>query len=89
MSLSKVLYWTGEERGVWGPGQLALHDGGYLVFGGDAVDKGAGDIRVVKSLLALKRRYPSQAPILSLFAHTHVCIFTYIRYIIQTCISFI
>ena len=26
------------------------------------MDKGAGDIRVVKTLLALKRRQPSQAP---------------------------
>ena len=29
---------------------------------GDAVDKGAGDLRVVKTLLALKQRYGSRAP---------------------------
>lgn len=35
VSLSKVLFWTGEERGVWGPGDLALREEGYLVFGGE------------------------------------------------------
>ena len=34
-----------------------------MVFpSGDAVDKGAGDIRVVKTLLSLKQRYGSRAP---------------------------
>ena len=60
ISLSSVLYWSGYDQGVWGPGELHLRDSGYLVFGGDAVDKGAGDIRVVKMLLALKRRYWSR-----------------------------
>ena len=57
---SKVLYWDGEERGVWGPGILRLRPNGMLVFGGDAPDKGPGDIRLVKTLLSLKRRFPQQ-----------------------------
>jgi hypothetical protein len=32
-----------------------------LVFGGDAPDKGSGDIRLVKTLLGLKKRFPQQA----------------------------
>ncbi|CAE6967980.1 unnamed protein product [Symbiodinium sp. CCMP2456] len=60
VSLSHVLFWDGEERGAWGPGQLCMREDGYLVFGGDAVDKGPGDIRVVKTLLSLKQRYWSR-----------------------------
>ena len=37
---------------------------------GDAVDKGAGDIRVVKTLLTLKQRYGSRAPRPTFF-HSH------------------
>lgn len=59
---SKVLYWDEEERGVWGPGILRIRANGMLVFGGDAPDKGPGDIRLVKTLLSLKRRFPQQAP---------------------------
>ena len=58
---SKVLYWDGEERGDWGPGVLRLRSHGMLVFGGDAPDKGPGDIRLVKTLLSLKKRFPQQA----------------------------
>lgn len=57
VSWSQVLGWSGLDRGLWGPGELQLAEHGYLVFGGDAVDKGSGDIRVVKTLLELKRRY--------------------------------
>lgn len=57
---SKVLYWDDEERGDWGPGILRLRSNGMLVFGGDAPDKGPGDIRLVKILLSLKRRFPEQ-----------------------------
>jgi len=58
---SKVLYWDDEERGDWGPGILRLRANGMLVFGGDAPDKGPGDIRLVKTLLGLKKRFPQQA----------------------------
>ena len=58
---SKVLYWDDEERGDWGPGILRLRSNGMLVFGGDAADKGPGDIRLVKTLISLKKRFPKQA----------------------------
>ena len=32
----------------------------YFVFGGDAVDKGPGDIRLVRALVDLKQRYPNR-----------------------------
>jgi len=57
VSKSSVLYFEGDEMGVWGPGTLTLHDNCMLVFGGDAVDKGTGDIRFTKTLLSLKERY--------------------------------
>ena len=34
-----------------------LREGGILVIGGDAVDKGTGDIRMEKMVLSLKQRY--------------------------------
>ena len=39
---------------------LSLVDGGFFVFGGDAVDKGLGDIRLVTALVDLKHRYPDR-----------------------------
>lgn len=36
----------------------------YFVYGGDAVDKGPGDIRLVRALVDLKRRYPSRVYLL-------------------------
>lgn len=39
---------------------FVLADNGYIVHGGDAVDKGPGDIRVVKALTSLKKRYPGR-----------------------------
>lgn len=57
---SEVLEWTGPDRGLWGPGELCIRDGCMFVFGGDAPDKGPGDIRVVKTLLSLKARYPDR-----------------------------
>eukprot|EP00747_Dinoflagellata_sp_TGD_P149343 gnl/TRDRNA2_/TRDRNA2_177002_c1_seq1.p1 gnl/TRDRNA2_/TRDRNA2_177002_c1~~gnl/TRDRNA2_/TRDRNA2_177002_c1_seq1.p1 ORF type:complete len:537 (+),score=101.95 gnl/TRDRNA2_/TRDRNA2_177002_c1_seq1:94-1611(+) len=60
VSRSKVLYFEGPDLGVWGPGTLALADDGILVFGGDSQDKGPGDIRFGKAILALKRRYPDR-----------------------------
>ena len=60
---SKVLYWDDEERGDWGPGILRLRSNSMLVFGGDAPDKGPGDIRLVKTLISLKKRFPKQADV--------------------------
>jgi len=60
VSRSKVLDWHGPDRGVWGPGVLVLRKGGMLVFGGDATDKGPGDIRFTKSLLSLKACNPDR-----------------------------
>ena len=40
--------------------ELTLHPGCQLVFGGDAVDKGPGDLRFLRSLLSLKARYPER-----------------------------
>jgi len=57
---SSILDWVGDSKGVWGPGELRLQDHGILVFGGDAPDKGPGDIRVVKSLATLKKGHPTQ-----------------------------
>jgi hypothetical protein len=36
----------------------------YFVYGGDAVDKGPGDIRLVRALVDLKKRYPSHVYLL-------------------------
>jgi len=57
---SEVLYWGDDERGVWGPGTLMLHEDCVLVFGGDTSDKGPGDIRFVKTMLSLKQRFPDR-----------------------------
>ncbi|OEU12018.1 hypothetical protein FRACYDRAFT_147895, partial [Fragilariopsis cylindrus CCMP1102] len=43
---------------------LALKEEAYFVYGGDAVDKGPGDIRLVHALVALKRRYPHRVYLL-------------------------
>ena len=40
--------------------ELDLRDGCYFVFGGDSVDKAPGDIRLCRSLVSLKRRYPDR-----------------------------
>mmetsp|Transcript_57436 Transcript_57436/g.101960 ORF Transcript_57436/g.101960 Transcript_57436/m.101960 type:complete len:873 (-) Transcript_57436:105-2723(-) len=54
---SQILTWDEEEgdQGCWGPGTLRLKSNGILVFGGDATDKGPGDIRIVKTLTKLKQ----------------------------------
>jgi hypothetical protein len=39
---------------------LELCDDSQLVFGGDVCDRGAGDIRIVRELLGLKRKYPER-----------------------------
>ena len=56
VSQSEVLRWTA--GGTDGAAQLELAPDGYLIHGGDAVDKGTGDIRIVRHLTQLKRTYP-------------------------------
>jgi hypothetical protein len=40
--------------------ELVLEDGAYFVFGGDVVDKGPGDIRLCRQLVALKQKHPDR-----------------------------
>ncbi len=48
---------------VWAKGTVELRDGTGVVFGGDAVDKGTGDIRIVKIMVDLKKRYGARVVI--------------------------
>lgn len=41
-----------------------VDDSCIFVFGGDVVDKGAGDIRLCRQLVSLKRRYPDRVALL-------------------------
>jgi hypothetical protein len=50
---SSVLSWDSD-------GSLTLVDNGYFVHGGDAVDKGPGDIRVLRAMVELKEKYPDR-----------------------------
>eukprot|EP00927_Polykrikos_kofoidii_P003908 TRINITY_DN11567_c0_g1_i1.p1 TRINITY_DN11567_c0_g1~~TRINITY_DN11567_c0_g1_i1.p1 ORF type:complete len:702 (-),score=136.39 TRINITY_DN11567_c0_g1_i1:123-2228(-) len=52
---SRVLSWCDED-----PALLTIADGGYLVFGGDACDKGPGDIRITRALVLLQKQYPER-----------------------------
>eukprot|EP00736_Rhodelphis_marinus_P008717 Rmarinus@m.29660 len=54
---SSVLYY---DVGRDGELRLRLRHNKYFVFGGDAVDKGPGDIRFVKLLINLKKEYPDR-----------------------------
>jgi hypothetical protein len=55
VEISKVLNWANAEKT-----SLILKDGASFVFGGDSQDKGIGDIRFVKMMLALKAKYPDR-----------------------------
>ena len=45
--------------------QLDLqHENCYFVYGGDAVDKGIGDIRLCRALVSLKQKYPHRVYLL-------------------------
>lgn len=57
LSLSKLL----ERRD---DGTITLADSAGFIFGGDSVDKGDGDIRVVRDLLQLKKDYPDRVHLL-------------------------
>ena len=50
-----------------GAAQITLNDGWQLVVGGDLCDKGAfvgGTVRVVRSIVALKKKYPDRVTII-------------------------
>ena len=50
-----------------GTADITMHDGWHFVFGGDSVDKGGevgGSIRVVRSLLRLKNKYPARVTLI-------------------------
>jgi hypothetical protein len=55
VEISKVLKWANAEKT-----SLELKDGAHFVFGGDSQDKGTGDIRFVKIMLDLKKKYPDR-----------------------------
>lgn len=40
--------------------ELVLEEGAFFVFGGDVVDKGPGDIRLCRQLVALKLQHPER-----------------------------
>ena len=44
--------------------QLVLRPNTYFIYGGDTVDKGPGDIRLVRALVSLKKRYPDRVHLL-------------------------
>jgi hypothetical protein len=52
-------------RGLCSTGQrLTLADDTHFVFGGDAFDRGPGDLRIAAYLVGLKRRYPDRVHLL-------------------------
>ena len=55
VEISRVLSWENDQKN-----SLVLKDGATFVFGGDSQDKGIGDIRFVKIMLALMDRYPDR-----------------------------
>jgi hypothetical protein len=40
--------------------QLVLNDNAHFIYGGDVVDRGPGDLRVLADLVGLKRAYPDR-----------------------------
>jgi len=44
--------------------RLILRPNTHFVYGGDTVDKGPGDIRLVRALVSLKKRYPDRVHLL-------------------------
>lgn len=40
--------------------QLVLDDNAHFIYGGDVVDRGPGDLRVLADLVGLKRAYPDR-----------------------------
>ena len=60
VGISEVLEWEDPSNT-----SLRLKDKAFFVFGGDAQDKGAGDIRFTELMISLKRRYSTPAASLS------------------------
>lgn len=52
LSYSKVLTVSSQN--------IELREGCHFVFGGDVIDRGPGDLRIVTDLLSLKEKYPSR-----------------------------
>ena len=52
VEISRVLEWEDKSRA-----ELKLKDDAFFVFGGDAQDKGAGDVRFIELMVALKSRF--------------------------------
>ncbi|KAL7523580.1 hypothetical protein ACHAXR_002251, partial [Thalassiosira sp. AJA248-18] len=44
--------------------RLVLRPNTHFIYGGDTVDKGPGDIRLVRALVSLKKRYPKRVHLL-------------------------
>lgn len=59
VEISEVLSWSKDD-----PREPELAEGAALVFGGDALDKGIGDIRFTNTLLKLARKYPGRVDFL-------------------------
>ena len=57
---SKILTWCPTDASL-----LRLADSGHLVFGGDAPDKGPGDIRITRALVLLQRAHPDRVFLLA------------------------
>ena len=41
-------------------GEIELLDDSHFVYGGDVVDRGPGDLRVISDLIGMKRSYPDR-----------------------------
>eukprot|EP01052_Picozoa_sp_SAG31_P039687 SAG31_NODE_5558_length_2458_cov_9.398123_2_plen_156_part_00 len=52
--------------------RILLRDGCHFVFGGDAFDRGKGELRFVRELLALRRQYPDRVHLV--LGEHHACI---------------
>lgn len=44
--------------------RMILRPNAHFIYGGDTVDKGPGDIRMVRALVSLKKRYPDRVHLL-------------------------
>ena len=66
VEMTKALTFVGLDQED-GSAELVLEDGWHFIFGGDAVDKGGscgGSIRVVRTLVRLKKEYPDRVTLI-------------------------